>query len=409
MAFTHARNILYRDAGHEVCVLNFAADKHYTWDGINVLPEQTFDRLKASEYDVFVFHSPNIRNHLRFMLKLGSAIRCSVLVSHGFEFINWFQQNNRSFDFQRNWKSSLLLKIGQVYDFLKLKVWAGYFRKLRKSGPAMVFVSDWLKECAEGCLGLNLNEVLSRVEVISNPVHPIFIQRRFDPLAPKVADFVSIRNFDDPKYGVDIVVEIARRNPQFTFHLYGEGDYFDFNSAPKNLTVVRRKFKQRELPDLFNQYRAALLPTRWDSQGVLMCEVATFGIPTVVSDIPICKSMVGEFPNVEFFDNENPKQLSFQIKPVVPEDLLRKFGTESTVERELRLFTSLKGTVSQSDRSPGLSSVLFLANAFYQFLNRRRKRRIQTDFSADGVLSRGPAGVRTGFKADEARLENPAP
>ena len=70
MAFTHARNVLYKNAGHKVSVLNFGTAAEYSWDGIEVLPESRFNSQKNSEFDVFIFHSPKIRNHLRFLLKI---------------------------------------------------------------------------------------------------------------------------------------------------------------------------------------------------------------------------------------------------------------------------------------------------------------------------------------------------
>ena len=38
------------------------------------------------------------------------------------------------------------------------------------------------------------------------------------------------------------------------------------------------------------------MPTRADAQGVMACEMATFGIPLITSNIDVCKEVFKELP-----------------------------------------------------------------------------------------------------------------
>ena len=44
------------------------------------------------------------------------------------------------------------------------------------------------------------------------------------------------------------------------------------------------------------------MPTRLDAQGVMMCEMATFGIPVLTSDIDICQELSQVFKNMIMFN-----------------------------------------------------------------------------------------------------------
>ncbi|TOA40349.1 glycosyltransferase, partial [Vibrio parahaemolyticus] len=87
-------------------------------------------------------------------------------------------------------------------------------------------------------------------------------------------------------------------NPNKKIHIYGKGRYFNYNEAPENLTVFNEFIKQEDIPSVLNKYRAALMPTRCDAQGVMVCEIATFGMPVLTTDIPVNDEMFADFQNV---------------------------------------------------------------------------------------------------------------
>ena len=82
--------------------------------------------------------------------------------------------------------------------------------------------------------------------------------------------------------------------------------------------------------------------TRRDTQGVMSCELVTYGIPLITSNLPICKEIFGKIPNVVYIDNENENvNLSQVYRDVLSEKRLKihLFDYENTVEKEEKLIT----------------------------------------------------------------------
>jgi glycosyltransferase involved in cell wall biosynthesis len=50
------------------------------------------------------------------------------------------------------------------------------------------------------------------------------------------------------------------------------------------------------------------MPTRTDAQGLMMCEMAAFGIPVITSDIPVCHEVFDGFSNAYFISNDDKKE-----------------------------------------------------------------------------------------------------
>jgi glycosyltransferase involved in cell wall biosynthesis len=338
--FVHTRNICYRRLGHHVDVLSFAARASYAWDGISVLCERDLSAETIASYDVCVFHAPNLRNAMRLLFVYRKSFRRVCLVIHGHEFLNWYTYLPKPFVFDRTPLKRLKRMIQKYYDRVKLRVWAWFFKRLRESTFGVIFVSQWMKEHAERGMKIRFDDLKLKSAIIHNPINPVFVESVYRPPAAPRADFVTVRSFDNPKYAVDLVVEIARLNPQYTFHLYGQGRYFDYLPAPPNLSVFKEKFKQPDLPPLFSKYRCGLLPTRQDTQGVLMCEMAAFGMPLLTSDLDICKEMVGSFKNVGFISNETLSR-KLEIPPPNETPDASKFSLANTVEKEVEFWKAL--------------------------------------------------------------------
>jgi hypothetical protein len=71
--------------------------------------------------------------------------------------------------------------------------------------------------------------------------------------------------------------------------------------------------------------------------------MATFGIPTIVSDLPVAQYVLGKFENVRFIDesftkfDEHANALWGQPVPPLPPDFL----PSTTCAKEMELFDSL--------------------------------------------------------------------
>lgn len=342
MAFVHSRNLSYLKAGHQVSVLSFEASNSYHIDGLLVLSQADFSLgYKLPNFDIVVSHAPNLRHHLRFILKNKLQIKNIVFVIHGHEVL--ITPRYYPPPYKRMSSVALRLKeiFGYAYDQVKVLVLRVAFESILKSKSHFIFVSQWMKEQFLSNLNIDNAKISKQSDVIHNSVHPIFELENYDFEVPKKADFITIRHFDSSKYAIDLVVKAAFDNPNSEFHLYGKGEYFDHYEAPVNLKIIKKFFNHEALPAILNQYRAALMPTRLDSQGVMVCEMATFGIPVVTSDLALTREILEGFSNIEFIRNENFLLKASDFKNKINKSNFvknKKFFTLNTVQKEIELF-----------------------------------------------------------------------
>ena len=70
-----------------------------------------------------------------------------------------------------------------------------------------------------------------------------------------------------------------------------------------------------------------------------MCEMASFGIPLITSDVPVCHEVLGRFANVRFIANDQfGCELSSLISRIPPRcDDESPYSKENTIGREVVL------------------------------------------------------------------------
>lgn len=303
--YVHTRNLYYASHGIEVHVLNFAADEDYQIDGIRVYSPHSPDlALVPGTYDALVLHAPNLRNHYRFLQRYHHIAPNLLFVFHGHEVLRCSKVYPEPYAFRRE---RLLDGVGRdLYDIVKLRVWRAAFERLA-SKSWFVFVSNWLRTEFFRWVRIDPAIVRSRSRVIYNSVGSAFEEGNYDRQCPKDYDFVTVRSFlDGSKYCIDVVTDIARHNPKLRFCVVGRGDFYRFYEKPHNVVHIDRSLNHSEIVALLNRARGALLPTRTDAQGVMACEVATFGMPLITSDIAVSAEVFAGFGNVAFIDNQNP-------------------------------------------------------------------------------------------------------
>lgn len=74
----------------------------------------------------------------------------------------------------------------------------------------------------------------------------------------------------------------------------------------------------------------------------MSCELVTYGIPLITSDLPICKEIFGKISNVVYIDNEIKNVNLAQVyRDVLSKKRLKiqLFDYENTVEKEEKLIT----------------------------------------------------------------------
>lgn len=339
-SFVHSRNIVYKKSGVQFLVLSFRSKESYEYEGIEVISYNDFKtKYSRNKFNLVLSHAPNLKNHIRFLYKYKHLYKKVIYFIHGHEVLRINKYYPKPYDFNKSDNIARFLIQG-VYDEFKLRVLKHFFiHQIKENKAFFVFVSDWMKNEFEKNVCIDKKIINEHSTIIHNNVNDYFLQKSYKPNS-KWADVVTIRPLDNPKYGIDIVVKIARSNPGLTFHIYGKGNYFKYNEIPDNVEVFNKFLSHNEIPELLNHYRCALMPTRLDSQGVMMCEMVSYGIPLITSDISICKEMLAEFNNVYFIKNDlsDIDITSFieavdLTKPVNKE----KFSLKNTVLQEIKV------------------------------------------------------------------------
>lgn len=333
MSYVHSRNIEYLRREIDVSVLSFSAKKSYKYNGVCVYSLN--DLTGVENYDCIISHAPNVRNHIRFLLRNISALKKVVFFIHGHEalVVNDYYPEPYSW----NMKGSVPSKIFQnFYDVIKLYILKRFVTKYRDK-VSIIYVSEWMKREAKKCLNLSQDENLKEY-VVNNPANSAFLDSGYNFCQEsKLGDFITIRPLDDSKYAVDLVVKLAECNPDLTFDIYGKGQYFNHNNKPNNLFVYDKFIEQNDIPALLDRYIGAVMPTRLDAQGVMMCEMASYGIPLITSKLDICEEMLSDFDNVRLVSNKDFGSVKISMLNLSSSSLNDKFSPDKIVENELEI------------------------------------------------------------------------
>lgn len=343
--YVHSRNLWYKQEGIEVVVLCFDAKANYEIDGIQVISMQSYVADYAGEpFDLLVLHAPNIRNHYQFLKKHGERFPKFVFFFHGHEVLKSKEVYPEPFPFAKKFHFRQWVK-NVVYDDIKLLLWRKFIPKIVHKSH-FVFVSEWMYDMFLKYVRINPQLLTDKMSIIYNCVGKVFEEKQYDSDGPKQFDFITIRNnLDGAKYGIDIVTEVARQHPQYHFCVIGEGEFFTHVKRPENMTWMDKSLRHDEIIAQLNQARIALLPTRTDAQGVMACEMATYGIPLITSNIPVCREVFAGFSHVYLFNHD---EASIDFTKIVQALDARKdtgknekYFAKNTIQKEIELFNQL--------------------------------------------------------------------
>lgn len=331
--YVHTRDIEYIRNNMDVTVLNFKATCGYIIDGVKVITISDYKKHQ-NEFDILVSHAPNLRQHIRFILKNHNNFCTFVFFFHGHEVLRIQKVYPKPYDFKK--VNYIKEKILDLYDLLKLYVLRKIFKKFIKKSY-FIFVSNWMLDEFEKWVQINREELYNRYNIIYNNVNKIFEEESYDFYSKKIYDYITIRsNLDESKYAIDIVCKLANQNKDKSFLIIGKGDYFKYFKKPENVLLIEKNLNPKEIIEFLNLSKCALMPTRTDAQGVMMCEMATYGIPLITSNIPVCKEVFAEFKNVRYIDNESPQLYDFKF--LFNNSKNEKYFSKNTVLEEINIF-----------------------------------------------------------------------
>lgn len=298
--FIHTRCKYYLNKGLDFEVLNFKAKEDYVIDRVRVICLDTFRKRHKEQYDLLILHAPNLRNHYRFLKKYGKNFKKYLFFFHGHEVL----KINKDYPKPYSYKKKKLSFLQNTYDCLKLKVWHNYFVK-NKEKSSYIFVSNWIKEMFFKNTKIEKSILNDKCYVTYNSIDKDFEENNYNSTSEKVYDFITIRgNLDGSKYCIDIVNKLASMNPNCKFLIIGKGKYFEVFEKSSNIELMQKTCTHTEIIQLLNKAKCALMPTRNDTQGLMACEMATFGIPLITSNISVCYEIFDGFNNVEFINND---------------------------------------------------------------------------------------------------------
>lgn len=346
--FVHSRVLEFKKNKYfDIEVLNFSTKRSYQYDGINVLCLNEFLEKESQVIDIIISHAPNIRSHAYFLIRYLKKYKSVIFVIHGHEVMISKKDYSIPYLFVAK-KYRMKNYLTNCYDYLKLFILKYLFLYLLKNKNAhFIFVSQWMKKIFLKNIKISSNVISKRSKIINNNCNKVFLERNYYTHPNIYADCITIRPFDNSKYGIDLVVKLAQSNPNCTFHIYGKGEYFNHNSIPENVKVIYKFFSPDEIVDLLPHYKCAVMPTRVDSQGVMVCEMATFGMPVITSNIDVCRDLLRNFNNIGYLENENIEEFNLEnfLYCINYESSLNKekFSVKNTIEKEIKYTFRVNG------------------------------------------------------------------
>lgn len=338
LMYVHTRNVYYKEHGIEVYNLSFSAKESYIYDGIKVLSLEDYAK-GAKKYDLLIIHAANIRHHYKFLKKYGNRFKKFVFFYHGHEVLKIHSVYSKPYPYVQNNKLKVFFQ--NIYDDYKLSVWRRYLPKV-VSKSWFVFVSNWMLQEFEKWTRISRKELENHFSITYNCVGKEFEFEKYDASFPKKYDFVTIRgNLDGSKYSIDLVNKMAKATPKGRFLVVGKGEFFKHYEKAPNIEWWDKTLSHQEIIQALNDSRYALMPTRTDAQGLMMCEMAAFGIPVITSDIPVCHEVFDGFDNVWFVSNSRIQSLNniLALENKCKKD--NRYFCDVTVNKEYRLIRAL--------------------------------------------------------------------
>lgn len=283
--FVHVRATYFKRKNVDVEVfVPSTTSSMYEYEGIKVnlmTSKQIIKEIAA--FDISYLH---LLNTYFFIKNGGNVIYDSIIKKripfaiyiHGSEILRY---PNYLFDFNFTPKGILKYLYVNYWNSSRMKQFV--FQTNKRDNSLFLFPSFWMKNHTE----VVLNQKLNHFEVIPNGIDTNHFQ--FSNQFKNRFKLLMIRPLSDLKYGFDMAIEIMRHlPPEYSLTIYGKGKYekmchkliSKYNLS--NRVFIKNNFIERaELPALFSNYGLFIATTKFDSQGVIMCEAMASGLLTV--------------------------------------------------------------------------------------------------------------------------------
>lgn len=354
--FIHRRVSAYRDLGIEVEVYYHhepvSGWYEYEFEGIHVTVgnKTALARyVRHRKFDIFLVH---FAEPARVEPLLGLGVPLIVWV-HGFEAEGW---HRRWFNFidDPDAAAQAVDKKNTYYEtqneFLR------GLAKQRETPVTFVNVSEWFRRMV---VEPDLRTEFDKNVTIPNFVDPAIFGFREKEVSQRLS-ILSVRPFASNKYANDqtvAAIQLLAQRPYFgelEFKIFGEGRLFKDTTKPvqkyKNVTIKNRFLTQREIAHLHADSGVFLCPTRFDSQGVSMCEAMASGLVPISTNVAAIPEFVDNGKTGLLGAPESPKDLAdlieelyfdpalfLRLSRAASESIEQKCGFEATIQAEVQL------------------------------------------------------------------------
>ena len=291
--FIHRRVKAYKEAGLDVEVFYnhepVQQAYQYEFDGVRVTVgnEGALElHVASNDFDGYLIHFAEPQR-IRPLQKLNVKKPVIVWV-HGFEAEAWYRRWFNFINTSEDIKAALEKK--DTY-YLKQNAFFHDLMTQEELNVSFVNVSKWFQkyvvEPDNGAEFRNSTVIPNLVDEEVFPYRKKEDKKRFKILS--IRPFASLKYANDQTVGA--ILELSKR-PYFkalSFTICGSGPMFDQTVEPlrqfDNVKLENRFFTQEEIRDLHAEHGIFLSPTRFDSQGVSMCEASSSGLVTISSEV----------------------------------------------------------------------------------------------------------------------------
>lgn len=282
--FVHVRALYFQSQNIEVTILVPAKTSTvYTYQGIQVI-EDTAKVIenKLKDFDVLYLHLLNQYPLINGGYRLYKAImkhnyRTAIYI-HGADVLVYPEY---LYDFNWSLKGVCKYLYVQTWNYRTMK---RFLNQISTSGKYLMMTpSEWMKGHTEKIFKHSFEHFYAIPNGIDTELFdvPFDYETRYK--------LVTIRPLSDPKYGVDMAIELMRFLPEaYTLDIYGKGhlkgEYENLirkYNLENRIQIIDYFIEREELPTLFSKYGMFLAFSRFDSQGVIMCEAMAARLLTI--------------------------------------------------------------------------------------------------------------------------------
>jgi len=301
--FIRARVDSYKEKGLKVLVIELTNDlivtpRYWKEEGVLSFPCSCWRILQGKLTGFggsFFFHSPRIELTESIINLSDRGFGCTVFY-HGFE-VRDFRRLCFNYSIEDMSKQYFYLKDIHDQRMACARVLWG------NVNIEKVVVSNYLKKIAFEDLHLTKVE---KLHVIPNFIDSAYFSVG-GPSSLLRKNILMIRPFTANNYAADIaikaILEMEKDRPkdfsELSFTIVGFGrnfaEFTDILKSYPNVDLVEKYQSKAELKEKFEHHGVYLAPTRFDTQGVTMCEAMSAGLVPVVNNT----GGISEFANTQ--------------------------------------------------------------------------------------------------------------